>query len=125
MITSRKRPSKEDFNRAKAVMRKNDQGLSEVRGRILDRFKDRGLHEMMVLYSPGTNSFGAYVFFSLEDQLVEAEVSGLAKEIERSVMSELERVGRGDQDSLTVNFEFDSHETVVREHDGNYYSRLY
>lgn len=118
-------PSAEDFARAKAAMRKNDQGLDEVRRQILNEFGARGMHELFVLFSPAANCFGVYVFFELNTQIDEAKQSGLSEEIEAAVLEALERVGRGKRSSLNVNFEFDSHESVERNFDGNYYDRLH
>ena len=117
-------PSKEDFLRAKAAMRKDDHGLSEVRERILAQLKSKGLHEFMVLYSRKTDAFGAYVFYEMDNQISEATESGLAEEIKSLVFDELERVGRGSKEGIKVNFEFDSHENVIRNYEGDYYNRL-
>ena len=117
-------PSAEDFARAKLIMRKNYQGLSEVSESILKLFRKRGLHEIFVLYSPKTDSFGAYVFYDLESQIEEARDSGLEKEIRNSVFSELERVGRGSRDAICLDFVFDSHENVELNYEGDYFLRL-
>lgn len=106
-------------------MQKNDQGLSEVRDNILARFRNVGLHEFILLHSPKTNSFGAYVFYRSDEQISDAESSGLSLEIQNSVLDELENVGRGNRDKIQVNFEFDSHEGVERMHGGDYYARLH
>lgn len=118
-------PSKEDFARAKAAMRKNDQGLADVRAQILSEFAARGVRELFVLFSPASNCFGVYVFFHLSTQIEEAERSGLAEQIKAAVLDALERVGRGHRSSLNVSFEFDSHENVERDYGGNYYERLH
>ena len=117
-------PSREDFLRAKAAMKKDDHGLSEVRETVIAQFKSKGLHEFMVLYSRKTDAFGAYVFYEMDSQISEANETGLAKEIELLVFGELERVGRGSKNVIKVNFEFDSHENVVRNYEGDYYNRL-
>lgn len=56
-------PSPEDFARAKAAMKKDDQGLADVRRQIMTRFGSRGVNQVFVLYSRATNSFGVFVFF--------------------------------------------------------------
>ncbi|TBW45607.1 hypothetical protein EZI54_23480 [Marinobacter halodurans] len=117
-------PSKENFLRAKAAMRKDDHGLSEVRERILAQLKSKGLHEFMVLYSRKTDTFGAYVFYEMDNQISEAAESGLSGEIKSLVIDELERVGRGSKESIKINFEFDSHENVLKNYEGDYYNRL-
>ncbi len=117
-------PSKEYFLRAKAAMKKDDHGLSEVRESVLTKFNTEGLHEFMILYSRKTDAFGVYVFYEKANQIIEANESGLSNEIERLVLEELERVGRGSKDIIKVNFEFDSHENVVQNYEGDCYSRL-
>lgn len=117
-------PSKEDFLRAKAAMRRDDHGLSEVREKILAQFKTKGLHELMILYSRKTDALGVYVFYESDNQISEADESGLAKDIESLVFEELERVGRGSKEGIKVSFEFDSHENVIRNYEGDYYNRL-
>lgn len=117
-------PSKEDFLRAKAAIRKDDYGLSEVREKVLAQFKGKGVHEFMVLYSRKTDSLGAYVFYDVDSQIGEAVETGLAKKIEEAVYEGLENVGRGTREDIKVNFEFDSHENVVRNYEGDYYNRL-
>ncbi|MFC4526072.1 hypothetical protein ISN76_13215 [Dyella halodurans] len=118
-------PSKEDFARAKAAMGKNDQGLSEVRAQVLMRVKSKGLHELFVLYSPRSRTFGVYVFYRWDREIDEAAKSGLAEEIRSAVFDELEKAGRGDKGSIQVDFEFDSHESVERDYEGNYFNRLH
>lgn len=118
-------PSKEDFARAKAAMRRNDQGLSHVRAQVLERFKGKGLHELFVLYSPRSRSFGAYVFYRWDREVDEAARSGLAQDIKSAVLVELEKVGSGNNGLVHVDFEFDSHESVERDYEGNYFNRLH
>lgn len=117
-------PSEEDFARAKAAMRSNDRGLSEVRDDILSRYKAKGLHEFLILYSPSTCTFGAYVFYRWARQIKELEEAGLSAEIRESVLNALTAVGRGNRDLLRVDFEFDSHENIEQNYEGDYYARL-
>ncbi|MFZ5637840.1 MAG: hypothetical protein ACOY82_14760 [Pseudomonadota bacterium] len=123
-MTEKNIPSNEDFARAKAAMKKRDQGLSEVRSQVLNQFEARGVHELFVFFSPASNCFGAYVFYDLNAQIDEAKRSGLSEEIETAVLDALERVGRGRRSDLSVNFEFDSHENVEKNYGGDYYDRL-
>ena len=117
-------PSKEDFLRAKAAMKKDDHGLSEVRERILAQFKSKGVHEFMVLYSRNTDSFGAYIFYEMDSQIEENVKTGLVEELKEAVYEGLVSVGRGIRGNIKVNFVFDSHENVVRNYEGDYYNRL-
>ena len=117
-------PTEEDFARAKAAMRKNDQGLSAVRERILERFRHSGVHEFFVFYSPANNVFVAHVFYRRDCQIAEAEQSGLAPKIRDAVYNELETAGRGNHSAIKVTFEFDSDENVATNFDGDYFLRL-
>lgn len=117
-------PSDEDFARARAAMRRNDRGLGDVRERVLERFREFGVHEVFIFYSPGKDAFVAYTFYEVERQIADAERSGLGARIMDAVYEELEDVGRGSRDSLRVDFEFDSHESVERNYEGDYFLRL-
>ncbi|MDC9611881.1 hypothetical protein, partial [Pseudoalteromonas sp. GABNS16H] len=109
---------------AKAAGEKDGRGLSQVRKEVLNRFKDKGVHEFMLFYSRKADSFGAYIFYERDSQINEAVENGLAAEIESSIYEGLENVGRGAQESISVKFEFDSHENVVRNYESDYYNRL-
>lgn len=117
-------PSEEDFARAKSAMKNRDRGLSDVRERVLRRFRGRGVHEFFILYSPATETFAAYVFYPLGREIGEADASGLSGETKDSVYEELIAVGRGKRDTPNVVFEFDSHENIEQNYEGDYYNRL-
>lgn len=117
-------PSEEDFARARGAMKARDQGLSEVRARILERFRDEGLHEAFVLYSPANQFFVPHLFYQRDNQISTGEESGLTNRIKSAVVEELERVGRGDRASIRVEFEFDSHENIEANFEGDYFLRL-
>lgn len=123
-VNSNNIPSDEDFRRAKAADAARQHGLSDVRDQILHSFRGSGVHEVFLFYSPKTNSFGAYVFFRWERQIKEAENSGLTSKIKNAVVDEMERVGRGNKDTIKIEFEFDSHENVEANFEGDYYLRL-
>jgi hypothetical protein len=55
---------------------------------------------------------------------LEAEKSGLASKIKEAVYEEMEKVGRGPREAIRIDFEFDSHENVVRDYEGDYFLRL-
>jgi len=125
MNKKKKVPSPADFARAKAAMREDDRGLSEVCERILSRFGNKNLHEFYLLYSSNANSFGAYTFYETAAQVDKFSKNGQSEEIKNAVYEELDSVGRGNREEITVNFYFDNHEDVVRNFEGNYHSRLY
>jgi len=95
-----------------------------VRSRILERFQAAGLHEAFVLYSPAKDIFVAHLFYRRNSQINEAEASGLTAQIKHNIVEELVRVGRGNCETIKVNFEFDSHENVEANYEGDYYLRL-
>ena len=117
-------PSEEDFRRAEIADRERHRGLSEVRDYILNRFSKDGVHETFILFSPEKDTFGAFVFYRWDRQIEEAEESGLASQIKDVVFDELENVGRGNRNTIRVDFEFDSHENVEQNYEGDYYNRL-
>jgi hypothetical protein len=117
-------PSEQDFARAIAADEERNRGLSEVRSQILSLFQRDGLHEAFVFYSPLNDSYGVYLFFLRNDQIKEADKSGLASQIKQAVLEALESVGRGNRETITVDFEFDSHENVEANFEGDYYLRL-
>ncbi len=117
-------PSEMDFARARLAMRKWDQGLSEVRAKILEGFSKEGLHEVFVFYSPGNHLFVIHLFYQQDNQIDAAEKSGLTNRIRSAVIEELERVGRGERSSIQVQVSVDSHENVEKNFNGNYFLRL-
>jgi len=117
-------PSKDDFSRAKAAMRKNDQGLSQVRDEILAQFGNKGLHEFFIFYSLKSSEFGAYVFYCKNHDIEDAKKSGLSEDIKFSVLNELKKIRLFSMDTIKINFEFDSNENVEKNYIANYYNRL-
>ncbi len=117
-------PSEEDFRRAEIADRERHRGLSEVRDHLLNRFSKDGVREVFMFFSPKKDSFGAFVFYRWERQIKEAEKSGLTSQIKDAVFYELEKVGRGNRNTIRVDFEFDSHENVEQNYEGDYYNRL-
>lgn len=116
-------PSAEHFERAKAIMRRDDRGLEEVRMRMLRQFGWQGLHQFVVLYSPSRDAFGVYVFYGRSNQIESAAASGLSDDIKEAVLVALESFGRGQRSGLNVTFEFDSDENVQDNFGGDYFWR--
>ena len=123
-MSSNNIPTDEDFKRAEAADADRNRGLSDVSSRILRRFGGNDVHQVFMFYSPRIDSFGAFVFYRTNKQVAEAEESGLSSQIRQAVIEELGRAGRGDRDTLKVEFEFDSHENVEANYEGDYYLRL-
>lgn len=123
-VSNRTIPSNEEIARARAAMEECDRGLSEVRSSILKKFYEEGLHEVFILYSPVNNLFVVHLFYDRADQVEAAEESGLASRIKSSIVEQLERHRREQKGSIKVEFDFDSHENVVNNFEGNYFLRL-
>ena len=117
-------PTDEDFKRAEAADAERNRGLSDVSSSILRRFCGNDVHEVFMFFSPRKDVFGAFIFFRMDEQIRAAEKSGLSSQIKNAVVEELERVGRGNRDTIKVDFEFDSHENVEANFEGDYYLRL-
>lgn len=117
-------PTDEDFKRAEAADAERNRGLSDVSSHILRCFGGNDVHQVFMFYSPRIEAFGAFVFFRTNKQIEAAKKSGLCEQIKQAVIEELERVGRGTRDTMKVDFEFDSHENVEANFEGDYYLRL-
>lgn len=117
-------PSKDDYARASAYMRSLDRGLSDTRDKVKERFKDAGLYELFVFYSPSKKVFVAHVFFGVEEEKVLAEESGRIADIRSAILEELVRAGRGNRESIAIRMNVDTHENVVANFEGNYHLRL-
>lgn len=117
-------PSDEEFKRASQALARRARGLSQVRDRIKNRFRDNeALYEFFIMDSSEV-SFYAYIFYRRNRQIEEARVSGLESEIVNAVWEEMEGVGRGDRGMIDIQFEFDSDENVEKNYEGEYYLRL-
>ncbi len=117
-------PSDEDFARASAALSRRSRGLSQVSERILNLFrKSDDIYEFFIMDCSDT-SFRASVFFRWNLQIKEANDSGLSARIINAVYAELESVGRGARSAIKVEFEFDSHENVELNYEGDYFLRL-
>ena len=123
-MSSNNIPTDEDFKRAEAADAERNRGLNEVSVQVLHRFEKNDVHKVFMFYSQRIDTFGAFIFYRWDKQISEAEKSGLASQIKKAVLEELENVGRGDCESLRVDFEFDSHENVEQNYEGDYCLRL-
>ena len=117
-------PTEEELEHASDVIAENIRGLDEVCDKILKRFKKDGIHEIYLFYSRTHDTFGAYIFYRWDRQIKEASQSGLSDQIVTEIHEELEKIGRGSRKNIKVNFEFDSHENVEKNYEGDYLLRL-
>jgi hypothetical protein len=117
-------PSDEDFARADRMMEESFRNLDTVEKNVILRFKEVcPLHDFTLL-PHDENSFEAYVFFEREKDIEECKQSGVSQAIVDFVYEELERAGRGSKSEIDVQFEFDSHENVLENYEGDYFLRL-
>ena len=124
-MTNRKNsiPSKEDFARAKAAMAEMDRGLDEVRQTVFDTYRNEKLFCEFKMGVNEKDEFRVIIFYCKQEHIEVAEKAGLTERIKETVFAELERVGRGKRDSITVEFVVDSEEQVMSVH-GSYFNRL-
>jgi len=115
-------PTEDEFVRASEALSKRSLGLSEIRDDVIQKFQ-KDVHEFFI-FDISDKSFKAYVFLRWNWQLDKISKSGMASEIEKFVLQQLENRGRGNRDDLHLELEFDSHENVVANFGGDYYSRL-
>ncbi|CAM4419521.1 MAG: hypothetical protein LEGION0403_FIIPPAGN_02142 [Legionella sp.] len=121
---TRRIPTEADFARADAEDAKRNRGLSDICERIVNKYKLKNIHKVFAFYSQRGDSFGFYIFYNFDYQIKEARDSGLEEVLKRDVLQELEIEGRGKMDKLKVDFEFDSHENVEKNYEGDYFLRL-
>ena len=117
-------PTEEDFRKAEEADAKRNRGLSDAAETIKREFKLRGVHQVFLFYSSSIDEFGAYVFYNDNKAVRSAGQNGLSDKIRHSIYKELERHGRGNRDEITLTVEFDSHENVVENYEGDYFLRL-
>jgi hypothetical protein len=117
-------PSDEDFERADKWMEEQDRHLSQVCERVKSLFKSKcRLHNIYLLWQRDVD-FRTYVFFKKNSDLEACKSNGIVTSIESAVYDELERFGRGKRGEIEVAFEYDSHENVTKNYDGDYLLRL-
>lgn len=117
-------PSEADFKRARMRARERSRGLDTACEQVKQRFQARcPLHNVYILPQRDV-TFRAYVFYRRDTDIAECERSGVTQEIQDSVYAEIERVGRGHRDKITIDFEFDSDENVSANFEGDYFLRL-
>jgi hypothetical protein len=117
-------PNDEDFARADRVMEERFKNLEVVRQSVIHRFgRLCALHDFWLL-PHGTNSFAAVVFFEHDKDINACTGNGICESIVEFTYAELERVGRGNRSSISVGFEFDSHESVLAKFNGDYFLRM-
>ena len=103
-------PSEEDFARAKGKMRELEERFRQIREAVLDEFKDRAPIHSIWLF-PNV----AYVFYSTNSDIELCKSNGTSKALKEHIEREFQKMVSG---SCEVNF--DSHEHVLKQYNGNY-----
>lgn len=117
-------PSDEEFERASQLMEMRSRGLDEVRESVKRYFAVQcPLNEVFILPQRDVD-FRSYVFFEKNDDIENGKRNRVVQSIEDFVYQELERVGRGKREKLSVVFEWDFYENVVANFEGDYFLRL-
>ena len=98
--------------------------LDTVRERVIQRLSGTApIHE--IHFAPITmQEIEVYVFYEQNNDLRQCDEKGITGAIKRVFQEELDRVGRGSEAGVKVRFEFDSHENVTKNFQGNYFLRL-
>ncbi|MCZ8064229.1 hypothetical protein [Silanimonas sp.] len=112
-------PSQEDFARAKSKSRQFDEIAGRVREAVLDEFRERAPISSVWLFPGQDGDLNGYVFYFATSDVADSLESGLSDEIEKAlVRKSKELIGSG------CSVIFDSHESVVRKCNGNYFQYL-
>lgn len=117
-------PTANEFARAKLLMRLRNHNLDVVERNALSQLRHKyPIHNIFLFYS-GARSFHVYVFFEKDIDLQSFKKSTTIEMIANVLYGEIERAGRGGRNDVSITFEYDSHERVLRDYDGDYYSRM-
>jgi hypothetical protein len=117
-------PSEEDFSRADKLMEERYHNLEGVEQRFMESFRKRVPLHSVFIFVKDKHHYNAYVFFDKDSDLAKYRKQSIVEEMEECLYMELERVGRGMRDDVTIAVEYDSHEGVVRDYGGDYRDRL-
>ena len=124
MKPSKNIPTDEALNRASKLMKEKATMLDTVRNKFRQHFeKICPLHEFFILDQRDVD-FRAYIFFKTNEDIAACKRIGIHDQMIDFVYAELERVGRGNRQSIKVAVEFDSNENVEAYFERDYYLRL-
>jgi len=120
-------PSEEDFANAKKYMRERYRNIDKIEKNFLQYFKEicPTKYHKVYIFVEEEKQFRTFIFFKKDEDVKESEKNGIQQNLIDFIYSELERQGRGKKTELKVIPEFDSDESVDRNFDGDYYSRLH
>jgi len=117
-------PTKEEFDRANRETASLFDGLGDVSKSFMAKFSVVEQLDRFEILPQVDTDFRAYIFFKTEADVRNLEVASLLLEMRDFVFTELERVGRGNREDISVDFEIDSLENVKRNFGGNYFLRM-
>ena len=104
-------PSEEDFARANRKMRELEEGFRLIRESVLSEFKERApIHSVWLFPN------GAYVFYPKNSDIELCKDNGTSKALKEYIELEFKN-----KISATCEVNFDSHENVLKQYNGNYY----
>src|SRR5690606_38415947 len=85
-------PTEEEFAKAFAALARRSRGLRDLRDIVLGHFKGHStLHDFFII-DTSENTFFAHVFYSTNQDIANAKQTGLDKDIEATVVSELSKI---------------------------------
>jgi len=117
-------PTDDEFEQASRMMEERSRNLDEIRDLLKQHFSKKcPLYEFYILPQRDVN-FRAYVFFEKDSDIDKCKSDGIVQEIENYIFNELERLGRGRREEITVAFELDSNESVEANYEGDYFLRM-
>lgn len=112
-------PTDEDFARADALMAARERKFAVVRDKVLRSFAGQiPLHDIFLFCGPATD-YDAYVFYESTADMEACRANGAEQAIREAICQGFAEFSEhGTQP--TVTFNFDSHENVKRQCNGNY-----
>lgn len=122
-MTTKKTSLKERLLHASRLLEHRARGLDEISETLAERYKERSVRRIWLTDS-SENAFAATVFYESDNDIKEAATSGLSSEIVNALYEQLEEKGRGTRNQIALDVDFDSHESVMLEYNGNYLLRF-
>lgn len=99
-------------------------GLEHVRDAVLRRWSGSTPDIHSIHFVPSTSWIGVYVFFEHNKDLDAVKSRGDVAVIRKTLMEELDAVGRGASSGIQIKVEFDSDQNVKENFSGSYFFRL-
>ena len=117
-----RRPTDQERNKAKAMMRAEMRGLDDVDQRFREQFGSSCNLDHFEILPQIDVDFRAYIFLASDADLATCEADGTASRMQDFVREAISLIHRSS--SKSVAFEMDSFENVRRNFNGNYFLRL-